>query len=733
MNQGEEKNKNISTDNSRLVDEKNAKSIFPSDSETSIEKLQSALDQLDEIDGNYTEEDIQNSLVANNYDAPEEVKEDITLEEEEVPEKNKKTLKEYISEDLVEMFKKYKEIAITYLKNLPVKVKRIIYGALGVLLIIIFVLFVRFERKIHTYEMIINGDAEVSLYEGGLYKENGVEAYNYKGENKTGLVKIDAQVDTDVVGEYSVKYTIKSFWKKNVVERKVRVLPNPLDNIYFTLNGDEEVNVKLGKEYEDAGYNIRSDDNEDYSKYVTITNDVNTEKIGTYEVRYLIKINKKEQELVRKVNVVGDRYTVKYNKKVTRNNVELNIISNLNNFDYFIVEGHKVLKDNIIYNVSDNGTYTFEMYDTNGKKDNISVKVSNIDREAPTGTCSAWMSSKTNRTLFNMNVKDASSIMSYKYNGQVYTDSSFTVDPVATSGNVEVTDAAGNSASISCNYLYSPIYSDGSNNVILRFDGPTLKYWVEEPSSTYVITHIWVEDSYEQFRVALPREFPQLEKAGIIMNIASSRYGYYGKAMIGANASGFVTEAFNADIARRYPQWKYSSKSPLVIIDGTVVRNYTDLEQVGGAGTLTYGVKRNGYFSSYYVNDPDNKLANQRNAQQAIDDGVRYTFAFGPYLIRSGSIKSDLSNSPDVRQAIGQIDKNNFVIVTNTVGINNRGSGFGYKSLANLMYNLGCREAYNTDGGGSTNLIYKNRNTNSYSGIVTSDRDVADIMYFVEK
>ena len=731
MNQEDGKNTKVSTDNIRLVNKKNAKSIFPSDSENSIEKLQKALDQLDDIDKKYTEEEIQNSLIANNYDAPEDEMKVLVEEEESI--ETKKNIKEFITKDLLEILKKYGEKIIAYFRNLPVKIKRIIYGILGILVIIIFVLFIRFERKIHTYDIVINGDSEVSLYEGGLYKESGVDAYNYKGENKIGLVKIDAHVDTDVVGEYTIKYTIKSFWKKNEVTRKVIVLPNPLDNIYFTLNGDEEVSVKLGKEYEDAGYNIRSDDDEDYSKYVTVTNDVNTEKIGVYEVRYLIKINKKEQELVRKLNVVGNRYTIKYNKKVTRNNIELNIISNLNNFDYFVVEGHKVLKDNIIYNVSENGTYNFEMYDTDGKKDNISVKVTNIDREAPTGVCSALMSSKNNRTMFQLNVKDANAIMSYKYNGQVYTDSSFTINSIVSSGDVEVTDEAGNSASIGCKYLYAPIYSEGSNNVILRFDGSTLKYWVEEPTNTYLITHIWVEDSYEQFKVAIPREFPQLEKAGIIMNIASNKYGYYGKAMIGANASGFVTEAFNADIAKKYPQWKYSSKSPLVIVDGTVIRNYTDLDQVGGAGTLTYGIKRNGYFSSYYVNDPNNKLANQKNAQRAIDDGVRYTFAFGPYLIRGGSIKSDLTNSPDVRQAIGQIDKNNFVIVTNTVGINNRSSGFGYKSLANLMYNLGCMEAYNTDGGGSTNLIYKNRNTNSYSGIVTSTRDVADIMYFVEK
>ena len=724
MNQ-DDKKKTIDSNEVRLVKKENAKSVLSLDS---IKKLKDAVEQLDEIDQVYTEEDIQKSLMANNYDAPKDeepiiVEEEVVEEEEEIEKNN----------PFKDIYDKLKERLISFFKNISVKTKRIIYGVLGLLVIIFVVLFIRFEKKIHTYKIVINGEAEVSLYEGGLYKENGVEAFNYKGENKTGLVKIDAQVDTDVVGDYYVKYTIKSFWKNNEVTRKVTVLPNPLDGIYFTLEGDEEVEVKLGKQYEDAGYNIKSDDNEDYSKYVTVSSNVNTDKIGTYEVRYLIKINKKQQELIRKVKVVGNRYSVNYNTKATRNDLEVNIVSNLNNFDYFMIDGHKVLKDNIVYTVTENGTYNIGMYDTDGKKDDISIKITNIDREPPTGSCSAWMSSKEKNTTFNMDVRDNSRIKNYRYNGTDYNNSQFIVGKIMNSGSVEVTDEAGNSTTIGCNYLYSPISADWSNNVAYRFDGSTLKYWIEAPAWTYVITHIWVEDPYEQFKVALPKEFPQLEKAGSIMNIASNRYGYYSKAMIGANASGFVSDAYNIDIAKKYPQWKYSSKSPLVIVDGVVLRNYTNLRQVGGAGTLTYGIKRDGYFASYYLNDPNDMAANQRNAQQAINDGLKYTFAFGPYLIRGGNIKDGLPNTPDVRQAIGQIDKNNFVIVTNTVGINGRSYGFGYKTLADLMYSLGCKEAYNTDGGGSTNLIYKNRNTNTYSGIVTTNRDVADILYFVEK
>ena len=410
MNQ-DDKTKNNSTETFRLVKNKDAKSIL---SYSEIEKLRSAVDQLDEIDSIYTEEDIQKSLMANNYESYEE--EETTPEVEEIDEEPTKrvSFKEFTNE--------LKSKFILFIKNLPIKVKKALYGILAIIVILLFVLFVRFEKKIHTYKMVINGEEVVSLYEGGLYKENGIEAYNYKGENKTGLVKIDAQVDTDVVGEYYVKYTINSFWKKNEITRKVVILPNPLDGIYFTLNGEEEVEVKLGKEYVDAGYNIKSEDNGDYTQYVTESNNVNTNKIGTYEVKYLIKINKKQQELVRKVKVTGSRYTIKYNKTATRNDVEVNVISNINDFDYFIVDGHKVLKDNIIYNVSENGTYEIAMYDTNGKKDNISIKISNIDREAPTGTCQAWMSSQFKNTYYTLNIKDASNIKSYRYDGETYTN-----------------------------------------------------------------------------------------------------------------------------------------------------------------------------------------------------------------------------------------------------------------------------------------------------------------------
>ena len=115
-----------------------------------------------------------------------------------------------------------------------------------------------------------------------------------------------------------------------------------------------------------------------------------------------------------------------------------------------------------------------------------------------------------------------------------------------------------------------------------------------------------------------------------------------------------------------------------------------------------------------------------------MNDGVKYTFAFSPVLVRKGTITQGLSYIRDIRQAIGQIDKNNFVIVTNTT--TDRSLGFSHYSLARLMHdNLGCIEAYNTDGGGSTNLLYKDRETSNSKSLVYTYRSIPDVIYFVEK
>ena len=85
--------------------------------------------------------------------------------------------------------------------------------------------------------------------------------------------------------------------------------------------------------------------------------------------------------------------------------------------------------------------------------------------------------------------------------------------------------------------------------------------------------------------------------------------------------------------------------------------------------------------------------------------------------------------SPNIRQGLCQIDKNNFVLITNNSS--NRSIGFTFYDLANYMVTLGCTTGFNLDGGGSTTLLFKDSSSN-INVLYGNNRKVADILYFHE-
>lgn len=609
--------------------------------------------------------------------------------------------------------------------KLPVISQIIVLG----LIIITLFFIVGGLKKISTYKIVLDGSDVISIYEGGTFTEPGYTAYNYKNIISTNKVKVNNNIDFDNIGEYEVKYYINNIFKHNSVKRIIRVLKNPIDDINFSLIGDSDIVVKFGKKYEEPGYKLESNDGIDYSKYVSIKSNVNDSKIGEYEVEYTLKINKRSKKLVRKVFVTGDRYTISYDKNPTNDNIDLKLFSNINDFSYFIVNDSKVYKDITNLSIKENGIYAVKMVSKSGIVDNIKFTISNIDREPPSGTCKAYLYKEDNNTIFYLNVIDSSGMEVLKYGDNTYNNDTFIYNSLVDNGIVEVYDKAGNKGEIDCSYFYAPYMPTELSKIVKEFYSDSLKYWVES-YSTYYITHIWVSDAYNQFKTAVKEPFPSIDTAQHIMNYASKVSNYNDKAMIGANGSGIVSSAFYVKVAQAIPQWKNSSISPAVLVDGEVKRNFTNIV-IPNIRTYTYGLKSDGYFNYYNLSHYNDITANVLEYDKMINDGVKYTFAFYPVLIHNGDISKNLSTANNIRQSLGQIDKNNFVIITNST--TDRSKGFNFVKLAKLMKKLGCIEAYNLDGGGSTNLIFKDKNTNSSKNLIYTSRQVSDIIYFVEK
>ena len=89
------------------------------------------------------------------------------------------------------------------------------------------------------------------------------------------------------------------------------VLLNHQKNMYiikndysFKLVGNEEIILLEGEQYSDPGIKILSREGKNLFKHVNISGEVNTDKIGEYEVKYDANYNNINKKLTRKVKVI---------------------------------------------------------------------------------------------------------------------------------------------------------------------------------------------------------------------------------------------------------------------------------------------------------------------------------------------------------------------------------------------------------------------------------------------
>ena len=106
-------------------------------------------------------------------------------------------------------------------------------------------------------------------------------------------------------------------------------------------------------------------------------------------------------------------------------------------------------------------------------------------------------------------------------------------------------------------------------------------------------------------------------------------------------------------------------------------------------------------------------------------------FTFGPALVQGGQVlKMDKEygynpNGKEPRSAIGQMDSLSYVLVI----AEGRGESAGvtHQQLADFMGALGCREAFNLDGGGTAVMVFHGEVYNRLGG---DPRSQSDIIYF---
>ena len=109
-------------------------------------------------------------------------------------------------------------------------------------------------------------------------------------------------------------------------------------------------------------------------------------------------------------------------------------------------------------------------------------------------------------------------------------------------------------------------------------------------------------------------------------------------------------------------------------------------------------------------------------------------FTFGPALVKDGELlelNKEYSYNPNGREprtAIGQMGPLSYVMVIIEAKDRSGKTGFSQGKLAEFMYNLGCVQAFNLDGGNSALMVFNRENYSAKS--YEAERSVTDIIYF---
>lgn len=215
--------------------------------------------------------------------------------------------------------------------------------------------------------------------------------------------------------------------------------------------------------------------------------------------------------------------------------------------------------------------------------------------------------------------------------------------------------------------------------------------------------------------------------ADVVISDATQLQSAFADNQFGRNIIAYtstIAEQNNAILAINGDYYGFRS-------DGIVIRNgviYRDIPARTGLAFYTDGTMK--------IYDETTTTA-----QELLDSGVWNTLSFGPALIENNIIASNLGtveidtnfgNHPiqgnQPRTGIGIISPNHFVFIV----VDGRSTGYSrgvtLTEFAQIFKDLGCTDAYNIDGGGSSTMYFNGRVVNNPLG-KNKERGTSDILF----
>ncbi len=391
--------------------------------------------------------------------------------------------KDKINTNIDKEFGKKKKFSIKKIDFNNIDYKKIIIFS-GIILLVIIGIILITKNKHNNYFIDLDGEDLIMIYKDSEYVDPGYSARNNKGVDFTDKVVVSDDVNTSVVGDYKVIYTLGD----TRVVRYVSVIEKPIGATSIYLSGEVTMYLRVGDEYKEPGYTVIDSIDSNLTDKVIVKNDVDTSKEGIYRITYMVTNSTGvSTQVSRTVIVMGSNISISLdNEKITNGSVGINVYVVDNYFDYMVApNGEKVSEKKYTYQVNENGEYKFSIYDKLGKSQEKSILVSNIDKEAPNGSCTGLYGN--GKTSINIKAVDNTGISKYVVNGRDYSSNNITLDKNYSSVSVVIYDKAGNSKNINCSMKEDIVKLTPKFELlsISPSGGETMKYWLNIPEGAH--------------------------------------------------------------------------------------------------------------------------------------------------------------------------------------------------------------------------------------------------------
>ena len=391
--------------------------------------------------------------------------------------------KDKINTNIDKEFGKKKKFSIKKIDFNNIDYKKIIIFS-GIILLVIIGIILITKNKHNNYFIDLDGEDLIMIYKDSEYVEPGYSARNNKGVDFTDKVVVQDDVNTSVVGDYKVIYTLGD----TRVVRYVSVIEKPIGATSIYLSGEVTMYLRVGDTYLEPGYTVIDSIDSNLTDKVIVKNEVDTSKEGIYRITYMVTNSTGvSTQVSRTVIVMGSNISISLdNEKITNGSVGINVYVVDNYFDYMVApNGERVSEKKYTYQVNENGEYKFSIYDKLGKSQEKSILVSNIDKEAPSGSCTGLYGN--GKTSINIKAVDNTGISKYVVNGRDYSSNNITLDKDYSSVSVVIYDKALNSKNINCSMKEDIVKLTPKFELlsISPSGGETMKYWLNIPEGAH--------------------------------------------------------------------------------------------------------------------------------------------------------------------------------------------------------------------------------------------------------